>query len=465
MTLSSGIEVEIDKWTYAIQKAQRWNDYTNTEQGARVSDLMDKINVGVDELVSNGVTDKQAYLNLFRGIVSYKEHLENEKANVDNLDHIIAFYEYFVDGIESGLFTYHDKQRYKANTIKHWREFRSIIVNFCSQHDTFNDIDLLYAARFNQYLEEKGLLKQTANIHIGMMRKLCNMAAELGKNSNPASLNVWKSHRIERNDIKTAIYLTEEELEALYGMELDGRNDLARDIFFLGYLSWQRFGDYSTFSKSNFTINKAGVPVIALTQQKTGKYVEIPIVDERIEAICRKYNYSFPELKRTEANERLKVIMRKLADIVPSMNEKFATILSVSERRSEQHFKELCEKKRRGEKFNSNETHMYYWLGLRAYDKENGILFERNEKGEALKPKYMLVTTHTSRRSSITNAYKSGVFDSRELMSMSGHKTEKIMLDYIKVGTSEQAKRVYEKMKKMKDGQSKKDARIYRMAL
>lgn len=464
LTLSSGINVDIKNWTYAIQKTQRWNEYSNTEEGKRVSDLMDKVNAGVDELVRNGVSDGEAYRNLFQGIVSYKEHLENEKACIDNLDHIVAFYEYFIDGIESGLFTHHGDRPYKTNTIKHWKEFRPIITSFCNQYDTFNDIDRLYAARFNQFLENRGYMKQTANIHIGMMRKLCNHAYEFGKNENPESLNVWKRHSVEKKDIKTSIYLTEEELDALYEMKLSGRDEIVRDIFFLGYLSWQRWGDYSKFNRSNFKTNQSGIPVIALTQEKTGNYVEIPIVDARIDSICKKYNYKFPTVTKGEAERRLRKIMMQLSKQVQSLNEKFVTNISIQERKSEQNFHRLTIKKKKGEKLIEKERIAYYRLKSYCFDADNGLLFERDENGNILKPKYMMVSTHTSRRSSITNGYKSGVFDSRELMSMSGHSTEKIMLDYIKIGTSEQAKRVYEKMKKMQEEKQQKNAKVYRMA-
>ena len=49
-----------------------------------------------------------------------------------------------------------------------------------------------------------------------------------------------------------------------------------------------------------------------------------------------------------------------------------------------------------------------------------------------------MVSSHTARRSFATNLYKSG-FTSISIMAMTGHKTEKAFLTYIKVTEEEHA--------------------------
>ncbi len=49
-----------------------------------------------------------------------------------------------------------------------------------------------------------------------------------------------------------------------------------------------------------------------------------------------------------------------------------------------------------------------------------------------------MVTNHTARRSFCTNAYKSGM-PTIDIMSISGHKSERIFLNYIKVTEDERA--------------------------
>ena len=77
-------------------------------------------------------------------------------------------------------------------------------------------------------------------------------------------------------------------------------------------------------------------------------------------------------------------------------------------------------------------------------------LYERDSCGQTVKFKYELVTTHTARRSGVTNMYKTGILDKREMMSISGHQTEAIFENYIKVSKSEQADRIAAKYFKAK---------------
>ena len=59
-------------------------------------------------------------------------------------------------------------------------------------------------------------------------------------------------------------------------------------------------------------------------------------------------------------------------------------------------------------------------------------------------PKYELVSSHTGRRSFCTNMYKRGL-DSLMIRSISGHKTEKSFLTYIKIGAEEHAEMMAKK--------------------
>jgi len=55
--------------------------------------------------------------------------------------------------------------------------------------------------------------------------------------------------------------------------------------------------------------------------------------------------------------------------------------------------------------------------------------------------KYDLISSHTARRSFCTNAYKSGM-PTIDIMAISGHKTEKVFYNYIKVNNIERAEKI-----------------------
>jgi integrase len=67
----------------------------------------------------------------------------------------------------------------------------------------------------------------------------------------------------------------------------------------------------------------------------------------------------------------------------------------------------------------------------RQLEADGKVKFEYNEKGEPLRPKYELITSHTARRSCITNLYLQGRFTNQQIMSISGHKDEKTFKGYI----------------------------------
>lgn len=66
---------------------------------------------------------------------------------------------------------------------------------------------------------------------------------------------------------------------------------------------------------------------------------------------------------------------------------------------------------------------------------------------DATKPLFECVTSHTARRSFATNLYLDG-FPTIEIMKITGHKTEKSFMKYIKVSKLDAAKRLSAHMKK-----------------
>ena len=74
---------------------------------------------------------------------------------------------------------------------------------------------------------------------------------------------------------------------------------------------------------------------------------------------------------------------------------------------------------------------------------QNGRLISEPEK-----PLYDCVSSHTCRRSFITNLYLDGC-SLYDIMKISGHRTEKALLTYIKVSNIRVAQRVNEHQKRM----------------
>jgi integrase len=161
--------------------------------------------------------------------------------------------------------------------------------------------------------------------------------------------------------------------------------DIARDVFLAGVYTAQRFSDFSKIKPENILNRQGGLKVISLIQQKTGERVIIPIRPE-LDLILNKYGYRLPKVFEQKINKAIKVV---------------GSILDINE----------------------------------------PTLIEETKGGFKVKktvPKYELIKTHTARRTGCTLMYLAGV-PTLDIMKISGHKTEREFLNYIKVGKEETA--------------------------
>ena len=214
----------------------------------------------------------------------------------------------------------------------------------------------------------------------------------------------FSKRKIEESDKAVEIYLTAAELQALYEMPLTGLKEQVRDIFLVGCYTCQRVSDYTNISPESFTTTAKGTPIIRLIQQKTRTEVKIPIMNPNLQAICEKYNYKLPSVIDVIINRYIKEILTDLSTTLPSLAVKIPTKLTMKQRNNV---------------------------------KQGKMDFEMNDKGEALVTRAQSVTTHTARRSGITNMYLSHKFTIVQMMHVSGHKTQKTFMDYIKLSSDE----------------------------
>ena len=120
---------------------------------------------------------------------------------------------------------------------------------------------------------------------------------------------------------------------------------------------------------------------------------------------------------------------RQVKEILQKNNGNFPK--SISEQKFNLYVKEVCkivglDEPVKGSKMNS-----------KTKRKESGVF-----------PKYELVTSHICRRSFATNLY--GKLDSATIMGITGHKTEKEFIKYIKTTSHQHAEKLKEYWEKTK---------------
>ena len=185
----------------------------------------------------------------------------------------------------------------------------------------------------------------------------------------------FRTFRKETEQID-AVYLTNEEVTKVAELPLCGHYKLARDLFILGCHTGMRFSDYSRLSMDDISDG-----VIHFITQKCKAPVDIP------------------------AHPRVLKILESYGGTMPNMT---------------------------GQKFN---------LYIKDVCKEAGInesvLVRKGGKHERFS-KWELVSSHTARRTGLTNMYKAGIPVYRCMM-ISGHKTESVFLTYLRITQQENA--------------------------
>lgn len=334
-----------------------------------------------------------------------KEAEERKKHNVRNfvVEHIRK--------IESGEVRTAKKEKYAKESIKNWQQFRRVFLDFYRLKPFgWDDINESLADRYISYLESIGYMKYTLDKHISLFKTIVSVAERQGLHSNHLAGSYLKSPQIREEDKAKEIYLTKDELSALYDVPLSGFEEQVRDVFLIGCFTALRYSDYSRIKKENIGFTNSGTKVIRIKQEKTDGTVVIPILDERLEALLKKYDYNVPEVLDQSLNRTIKEICKRLSETVPSLGKKERTVLNLKERRAE------VEARKKGVE-----------------------LFEYDGQGYPIRPRWELVASHTARRSCITNMYLSKKFSVQQMMSVSGHKTETMFYKYVKLSLDEYA--------------------------
>ena len=327
-----------------------------------------------------------------------REGIEEERAKIWN------FLNRFCADIKSGK-RLNGNDRYSAGTVKAWYSFMKLYDGFDRKHRfSWDIINREFVTKFLAYMEKQGYMVTAQNKYLVTLRALVGYAYTDGIHNNDRATKCFSKKKIEERDKAAEIYLTESELQALYEMPLTWLQDQVRDIFLVGCYTCQRVSDYNNISKDSFTTTAKGTPIIRLIQQKTRTEVKIPIMNPNLQAICEKYNYNIPSVIDVIINRYIKQILKELSEKVPSLAMKVPTKLTMKQKQN------LANGK---------------------------IEIEHNDKGEVVMPRYNCVTTHTARRSGITNMYLSHKYTIVQMMHVSGHKTQKTFMDYIKLSSDE----------------------------
>lgn len=244
------------------------------------------------------------------------------------------------------------------NLLEHFLNYQ----NFIDRSFSTKDIGREEVEGFVNYLHiEKGLKTSTIKSMITKLKYLLEKAY----------LNGWAvddsyTDAKVREHESTQIYLSEKEVARIYYAKgLTKKQEEIKDIFIVGCMTGQRYSDYSRLSKDNIIGDN-----IHVLQRKTKNKAVVPIT-EYVREIFEKYNGQLPKARCIQYfNKAIKVICKQ--------------------------------------------------IGMTEL-----IVYEEEQAGEVVmikKPKYEMISSHTARRTFITNMNKNNVPASKT-RKCTGHKS------------------------------------------
>ncbi len=341
-----------------------------------------KTKLDIETIVSNALDD---------GIEPNPEYILNQYYGINNgaePNDRKGLFDYFEDYIKAksprvGRHTINDYHALKKHLKGYERWSRKKLE--------FKSINYSFYQKFMKYLShdvvkpdgEKGLAVNTIGKTLRNLKIFLRDCAR--KNIiDPIDTSDFKVYQEEVENI----YLTEKEVYSIYELDLskDHERERIRDLFVLGCYSGLRYSDLSSIKPANIKGD-----FIHLRQGKTMNHVVIPLNDIAKE-IVHKYNGGIPQgIHMNDFNKMIKGIAAEAG-----INE------------------EIIITQKRG-----------------------------SVRVDTTYKKFELIASHTCRRSFCTNEYLKGT-PTLFIMKISGHRTERNFLKYIKVDEQLAAQKMLE---------------------
>lgn len=290
----------------------------------------------------------------------------------------ITFYSFIKAYIEESKSnkSYATVQAY-TSTFNRIREFGI----YCNKEFSFDDITLEWRVSFLKFLQQRfNVSRNTEGKYIKNIKCFLNESSERGINSNFAFRGKNFFQPIEPVH---KIFLTMPEIETIAALDLseDKMKDVVRDYFIIACLTSLRYSDFTRIRKEHIQNDR-----IQMITNKTGQEVVIPL-SSLIKRILEKYNYVLPKAPCNQLFNRHLKDIGKMAEL----NEEVSITKTIG-----------------------------------------GV------KKTTVFLKYQLLSTHTGRRSLISNCILEGI-NSNAVQLISGHKSNRVFSSYIRISQHQNA--------------------------
>lgn len=384
-SLSTKIQVPQDRWSKTKQEILKTKkvDYKLLNEKLRNLDTHVKKEFENAKLEAE-IIDIKWLKSKLAFILNHEsnEDQENERLYLTN------FIDKYID--DSKTRKTRNGKSIKEKTRQHYRSAKNKIIEF-EKHEgqrvLLKNINLTFHTDFIRFLETEHMLgNKTIGGYIDDIKLFCRNAKRQG-------ITVHKD--VESRDFYSPdndtldTYLNDDEINKIYDQKFKHNYlENARDWFIIGLRTGLRVSDLLKLKKGNIEDG-----FINWTTKKTEFPVIIPI-HPQVEEILIKRNGDFP---------------RKISD------QKF-----------NDYIKKVCKKAGINEIIEGAKR-----IKVEKKNDEGEVIQTVSRKKRGKYAKFELISSHICRRSFATNLY--GKIDSMTIMKITGHKTEKEFLKYIKI--------------------------------
>ena len=353
-----------------------------------------------------------------------KAELERQQKAEEERQTLMDWIETFISQCESGerLKRKSAKQitegtiksyRGTQSQLKHYQEARHKVIDFDDVTiDFYDDWKRFFLEKKDKKGNPRPYSPNTIGRHVKNLKIFLYAAKEMKLTTN----SDFESARftVDSQDVEN-VYLTDERVQELYVADFQDKKFVeslmkmapdtkerdvmrdqltrrtpkilneAKDIFVVGCLTGQRVSDYKRINSSMIRTLSDGNDYLYLQQEKTGKWIYIPL-DLRVRAILERYGGSLPPIYDQDLNERIKVVGR-----------------------------------------------LMNWRENAGITELHGVMEVPTNKAF-----YECIKTHTARRTFATNAYRNRMSLSA-IMIITGHSSERMLKKYLKLDKEERA--------------------------
>ncbi len=310
------------------------------------------------------------------------DYITNELAHLDKpllANSHKTFYQWLESFIED------QSKEFSKSTAKHNKVLLSHLKTFFgTKQPTFESINYDFYLKYrNWLLAEKDMKNSSVNKQIAMLKTFLRYCS----NHKVFDISIIKEFKkLEEKEVDN-IYITIDELEMLWQYDFKGNTRLEkiRDLFVFACATGLRESDFSHIKPVNIKGDEIKLHII-----KTSKPLTIPL-NRYSRAVLQKYDNQLPKYSQQKFNEYLKEVGKM--------------------------------------------------VGLDTL--EQIVSYKGGKRIEEIFPKYQLMSSHTGRRTFITQSILRGI-PQAVIQGMTGHQDLKSFQKYIKINDKDR----HEAMKK-----------------